>query len=56
GTILVVLDASAYYVSMDSICNLKMRPSKYWVDDDRSLAQIRHEETLKDYLRFFEDL
>ncbi|XP_028797985.1 diaminopimelate decarboxylase 2, chloroplastic-like [Neltuma alba] len=53
---LVVHDAGAYCMSMASTYNLKMRPPEYWVDDDGTVAKIRHGETFEDHLRFFEGL
>ncbi|KAI9124556.1 hypothetical protein K1719_004478 [Acacia pycnantha] len=56
GTGLVVHDAGAYCMSMASTYNLKMRPPEYWVDDDGTVAKIRHGETFEDHLRLFEGL
>ncbi|KAF4361890.1 hypothetical protein G4B88_009262 [Cannabis sativa] len=54
GAGLVVHDAGAYCMSMASTYNLKMRPPEYWVEDDGSLAKIRHGETFEDHVRFFD--
>ncbi|KAG8070592.1 hypothetical protein GUJ93_ZPchr0006g45738 [Zizania palustris] len=56
GAGLVVHDAGAYCMSMASTYNLKLRPPEYWVEDDGSIAKIRHEETFDDYLKFFDNL
>ncbi|XP_057966202.1 diaminopimelate decarboxylase 1, chloroplastic-like [Malania oleifera] len=56
GDGLVVHDAGAYCMSMASTYNLKMRPPEYWVEEDGSVAKIRHEETFEDHLRFFQGL
>ncbi|XP_010519848.1 PREDICTED: diaminopimelate decarboxylase 2, chloroplastic [Tarenaya hassleriana] len=56
GAGLVVHDAGAYCMSMASTYNLKMRPPEYWVEEDGSIAKIRHGETFDDHLRFFEGL
>jgi diaminopimelate decarboxylase len=56
GAGLVVHDAGAYCMSMASTYNLKMRPAEYWVDDDGSIAKIRHGETFDDYMKFFDGL
>ncbi|XP_042482686.1 diaminopimelate decarboxylase 2, chloroplastic-like [Macadamia integrifolia] len=56
GTGLVVHDAGAYCMSMASTYNLKMRPPEYWVEEDGSVAKIRHAETFEDHLRYFEGL
>ncbi|WCJ38133.1 Diaminopimelate decarboxylase 1 chloroplastic [Euphorbia peplus] len=56
GAGLVVHDAGAYCMSMASTYNLKMRPPEYWVQEDGSVAKIRHAETFEDHVRFFEGL
>ncbi|KAL8150929.1 LOW QUALITY PROTEIN: hypothetical protein V2J09_020737 [Rumex salicifolius] len=56
GSGLVVHDAGAYCMSMASTYNLKMRPPEYWIEEDGSLAKIRHGETFDDHLRFFTGL
>ncbi|KAJ4834417.1 Diaminopimelate decarboxylase 2, chloroplastic [Turnera subulata] len=56
GAGLVVHDAGAYCMSMASTYNLKMRPPEYWVEEDGSVAKIRHAETFEDHIRFFEGL
>lgn len=56
GAGLVVHDAGAYCMSMASTYNLKMRPPEYWVEEDGSVAKIRHGETFEDHMRFFENL
>ncbi|XP_010555051.1 PREDICTED: diaminopimelate decarboxylase 2, chloroplastic-like [Tarenaya hassleriana] len=56
GAGLVVHDAGAYCMSMASTYNLKMRPPEYWVEEDGSIAKIRHGEAFEDHLRFFEGL
>ncbi|XP_057998179.1 diaminopimelate decarboxylase 1, chloroplastic-like [Hevea brasiliensis] len=56
GAGLVVHDAGAYCMSMASTYNLKMRPPEYWVEEDGSVAKIRHRETFEDHIRFFEGL
>uniref|UniRef100_A0A0D9VFL0 diaminopimelate decarboxylase n=1 Tax=Leersia perrieri TaxID=77586 RepID=A0A0D9VFL0_9ORYZ len=56
GAGLVVHDAGAYCMSMASTYNLKLRPPEYWVEDDGSIAKIRHGETFDDYLKFFDNL
>ncbi|XP_022036360.1 diaminopimelate decarboxylase 1, chloroplastic [Helianthus annuus] len=56
GSGLVVHDAGAYCMSMASTYNLKMRPPEYWVEEDGSVAKIRHGETFDDHMRFFEGL
>ncbi|CAN1320243.1 Diaminopimelate decarboxylase 2, chloroplastic [Linum perenne] len=56
GEGLVVHDAGAYCMSMASTYNLKMRPPEYWVEEDGSLAKIRHAETFEDHIRFFDGL
>ncbi|CAI9265560.1 unnamed protein product [Lactuca saligna] len=56
GSGLVVHDAGAYCMSMASTYNLKMRPPEYWVDEDGSVAKIRHGETFEDHMRYFEGL
>ncbi|KAF2301873.1 hypothetical protein GH714_030084 [Hevea brasiliensis] len=53
---LVVHDAGAYCMSMASTYNLKMRPPEYWVEEDGSVAKIRHGETFEDHIRFFDGL
>ncbi|KAI3769737.1 hypothetical protein L6452_00850 [Arctium lappa] len=53
---LVVHDAGAYCMSMASTYNLKMRPPEYWVEEDGSVAKIRHGETFEDHMRYFEGL
>ncbi|KAL5215260.1 hypothetical protein ABZP36_004412, partial [Zizania latifolia] len=55
GAGLVVHDAGAYCMSMASTYNFKLRPPEYWVEDDGSIAKIRHGETF-DYLKFFDNL
>ncbi|KAF0935171.1 hypothetical protein E2562_031030 [Oryza meyeriana var. granulata] len=56
GAGLVVHDAGAYCMSMASTYNLKLRPPEYWVEDDGSIAKIRHGETFDDYMKFFDNL
>ncbi|KAK9677837.1 hypothetical protein RND81_11G170500 [Saponaria officinalis] len=56
GTGLVVHDAGAYCMSMASTYNLKMRPPEYWVEEDGSIAKIRHGETFDDHMRYFAGL
>ncbi|XP_010263591.1 PREDICTED: diaminopimelate decarboxylase 2, chloroplastic-like [Nelumbo nucifera] len=56
GAGLVVHDAGAYCMSMASTYNLKMRPPEYWVQEDGTVAKIRHEETFEDHIRYFEGL
>ncbi|CAL5389853.1 unnamed protein product [Camellia sinensis] len=56
GAGLVVHDAGAYCMSMASTYNLKMRPPEYWVEEDGSVAKIRHAETFEDHIRYFEGL
>lgn len=56
GAGLVVQDAGAYCMSMASTYNLKMRPPEYWVEEDGSVAKIRHGETFEDHLRYFAGL
>ncbi|XP_057964321.1 diaminopimelate decarboxylase 2, chloroplastic-like isoform X2 [Malania oleifera] len=56
GDGLVVHDAGAYCMSMASTYNLKMRPPEYWVQEDGSLAKIRHSETFEDHMQFFQGL
>ncbi|KAK3157878.1 hypothetical protein QOZ80_2AG0129580 [Eleusine coracana subsp. coracana] len=56
GAGLVVHDAGAYCMSMASTYNLKLRPPEYWVDEDGSIAKIRHEEKFDDYMKFFDGL
>ncbi|XP_074286184.1 diaminopimelate decarboxylase 1, chloroplastic-like [Silene latifolia] len=56
GTGLVVHDAGAYCMSMASTYNLKMRPPEYWVEEDGSIAKIRHGETFEDHMRYFAGL
>ncbi|KAH7833084.1 hypothetical protein Vadar_003016 [Vaccinium darrowii] len=56
GAGLVVHDAGAYCMSMASTYNLKMRPPEYWVEEDGSVAKIRHGETFEDHIRYFEGL
>ncbi|CAL1383602.1 unnamed protein product [Linum trigynum] len=56
GAGLVVHDAGAYCMSMASTYNLKMRPPEYWVEEDGSVAKIRHSETFEDHMRFFDGL
>ncbi|GAB2218987.1 hypothetical protein Drorol1_Dr00006612 [Drosera rotundifolia] len=56
GMGLVVHDAGAYCMSMASTYNLKMRPPEYWIEEDGSVAKIRHGETFEDHLRYFKDL
>ncbi|KNA19277.1 hypothetical protein SOVF_062620 [Spinacia oleracea] len=56
GAGLVVHDAGAYCMSMASTYNLKMRPPEYWVEEDGSVAKIRHGETFEDHIRYFSGL
>lgn len=56
GDGLVVMDAGAYCMAMASTYNLKMRPSEYWVEDTKTVKQIRKGETLDDYMRMFDGL
>jgi len=55
GDGLVLHDAGAYCMAMASTYNLKMRPSEWWVEDGK-LKKIRHQETLDDHIKLFEDL
>ncbi|GMP51197.1 hypothetical protein CsSME_00017528 [Camellia sinensis var. sinensis] len=50
GAGLVVHDAGAYCMSMASTYNLKI------VEEDGSVAKIRHAETFEDHIRYFEGL
>ena len=43
-------------MAMASTYNLKMRPSEYWVEDTKTVKQIRKGETLDDYMRMFDGL
>ncbi|XP_021738650.1 diaminopimelate decarboxylase 2, chloroplastic-like [Chenopodium quinoa] len=56
GAGLVVHDAGAYCMSMASTYNLKMRPPEYWIEEDGSVAKIRHGETFEDHMRYFSGL
>ncbi|GAB4853875.1 Diaminopimelate decarboxylase 2, chloroplastic [Ancistrocladus abbreviatus] len=56
GAGLVVHDAGAYCMSMASTYNLKMRPPEYWIEEDGSVAKIRHGETFEDHMRYFAGL
>ncbi|KAJ7978339.1 Diaminopimelate decarboxylase [Quillaja saponaria] len=56
GAGLVVHDAGAYCMSMASTYNLKMRPPEFWIEEDGSVAKIRHGETFEDHIQFFHGL